>query len=384
MRSTPSARHQATSLVVRVFFVVPVVLLLLAGILGGLLRAGAGVPGLSGAWLGQAIATHAFLMICAFMGTVIAIERAVAVKARWAFAAPLASAASGIALLSGAGDAAKWLALAASVAFVGVNVVVVLRQRAAHTTLLLVGALAWAAGTGLYGLGAPSVAVIPWWFAFLLLTIAAERLEMTRLMRRREGASTALFGIVVALLLGAAVSGFSPLYGGMLFGLSLVYLAVWLLAFDIARRTVRSQGLSRYMAVCLLLGYAWLLAAGIAWIGMAQGMAVTDVALHALGLGFVFSMMLGHAPVILPAIARLKVLFGWWYYAPLALLHASLIVRLAWGRFDLAALAAGAMGNALAILLFALTVGGSAVAWRLRHSSPRLDEQLKTHHETTA
>jgi hypothetical protein len=28
-----------------------------------------------------------------------------------------------------------------------------------------------------------------------------------------------------------------------------------------------------------------------------------DAALHGLGLGFLFSMMLGHAPVILPAVA---------------------------------------------------------------------------------
>ena len=33
--------------------------------------------------------------------------------------------------------------------------------------------------------------------------------------------------------------------------------------------------------------------------------------------GFVFSMMLAHAPVILPALARVKLLFGWLFYVPL-------------------------------------------------------------------
>lgn len=58
------------------------------------------------------------------------------------------------------------------------------------------------------------------------------------------------------------------------------------------------------------------------------------MALHALGLGFIVSMMLGHAPVILPAIARIKIEFGKFFYLPLVALHLSLIVRLVWGLDD--------------------------------------------------
>src|SRR5688572_15351059 len=134
------------------------------------------------------------------------------------------------------------------------------------------------------------------WFSFLVLTIAAERLEMTRLMRRREGASQALHALLAAMLLGSAASAVSPLWGGLLYGASLVGLAAWLLCFDIARRTVMTGGLSRYMAVCLLLGYLWLAVAGVAWFATSMGRPYRDVSLHALALGFVFSMMLGHAP----------------------------------------------------------------------------------------
>src|SRR4029077_18283774 len=121
--------------------------------------------------------------------------------------------------------------------------------------------------------------------------------------------------------------------------------------FDIARRTVAADGLGRYMALCLLLGYAWLAVSGLAWVATSLGFAARDVALHALGLGFIFSMMLGHAPVILPALARIKLLFGWWFYGPLTLLHASLAVRLVFGPFDFAMLSAGAAGNAAAIAI---------------------------------
>ena len=354
----------------RLVFVLPVLASLGTGIAGGLVRAGVDLPaGVSGDWLTAAVAQHAFLMICTFMGTVIGIERAVAVKHPLAFAGPLVSALAGFAMLGGAPAPAKWLVAVASLAFVAVNVVVLARQRAAHTALLIVAALAWATGSLLHALGAQASSVVPWWFCFLVLTIAAERLEMTRLMRRRPGASLALHGIFGALLLGAAASAASPTWGGVLYGLSLAALSLWLMAFDIARRTVRTQGLSRYMAICLLLGYGWLFVAGLAWAATSLGQPLRDAALHALALGFVFSMMLGHAPVILPAIARVKVLFGWAYYVPLALLHGSLALRLIAGHLDYQALAQGALGNALAIVMVIATVAGSAIAWRIKYPS---------------
>ena len=354
---------------IRLVLIPAVLVSLLAGVAGGLVRAGVTLPAVSAEWFDHAVLGHAFLMICTFMGTVIGIERAVAVKEPLAFAAPLASGLAGLLYLAGALHAAAWLALAAAAAFVAVNVLVVARQRAAHTALLLMGALAWLAGNGLFVADTASSAVIPWWFSFLVLTIAAERLEMTRLMRRRQGASQALYGVLAMHLLACAVSSVSPRWGGLLYGASLVGLAVWLLRFDIARRTVSAHGLSRYMAVCLLLGYFWLAISGVAWCLTSQGAAAArDTALHALSLGFVFSMVLGHAPVILPAIARVKLLFGWAFYIPLAMLHGSLAVRLVSHWLNLDWLATGAAGNALAIALFAATVAASALAWRARYS----------------
>jgi hypothetical protein len=370
MRSNARPRTNLSKVALRLTFVLPVLASLITSIAGGLVRAGAGVPaGVSGSWLTPAVTAHAFLMICTFMGTVIGLERAVAIKHPLAFLGPVASAAAGIAALCGAESMARWLVAGAAVAFVGVNAAVVVRQRAPHTLLLLVGACAWAVGCLFHAMNAQLGAVVPLWFGFLVFTIAAERLEMTRLMRRRPGAAPALYAILGAMLLGAAHSGAWPAGAGVLFGLSLSALAVWLVAFDIARRTVRTVGLSRYMAVCLLLGYGWLFIAGTAWVGMSLGLPWRDAALHALGLGFVFSMMLGHAPVILPAIARLKVLFSRVYYVPLFLLHVSLVVRVVPGHVDYRALAGGAAANALAIAAFAATVAGSAVAWRIRHPS---------------
>src|SRR6186713_1065797 len=179
MRASRSQENAtAARLLGRVVLMPTVALCLLAGIVGGLLRAGVTVPdGLSGAWLGPVVAAHAFLMICAFMGTVIGIERAVAVKAQAAFLAPLCSGLAGLVTLAGLPRLGAWLAVAASVVFVAVNVLVVARQRALHTQLLLVGALAWLFGNVSFAFASSPHAVVPWWFAFLVLTIAAERLE---------------------------------------------------------------------------------------------------------------------------------------------------------------------------------------------------------------
>jgi hypothetical protein len=269
-----------------------------------------------------------------------------------------------VCLLSGRAVAGAWLLAAAGAVFVWVNVVVVRRQPAPHTRLLLAAAGTWLVGNLLFALGQGGAAVLPWWFAFLVMTIAAERLEMTRLMRRRPAAPWLLLAILSLMVVGASWSWLSPAVGGVLYGVSLVLLAWWLITYDIARRTVFAEGLSRYMAVCLLGGYVWLAVAGLAWAGTALGQPWRDVALHALGLGFIFSMMMGHAPVILPAIARIKLQFGWAFYLPLAALHASLLVRLGWGSFDAAPRAAGAAWNAASIALFAATMAGAALAAR--------------------
>jgi hypothetical protein len=334
----------------------------LAGIAGGLLRVGVAVT--TAAWLPRAALAHAALMIGGFLGTVIAIERVVAARQRAAWTGPVASGFAALALLAGAPGLAAALLVLASAVFVLVNLLLLKRQPAAHTAVLLASAAAWFTGNVLLALGAATAAVLPWWFAFLVLTIAAERLEMTRLMRRRPAAQQALYVVLAAIVLGAVACGFAPVAGGVLFGASLAALAAWLLTFDIARRTVRAPGLTRYMAVCLLAGYIWLAVSGLAWAATALGFPARDAALHALGLGFIVSMIMGHAPVILPAVARVKLQFGNFFYLPLAALHLTLLLRLAGGAFTFRLRADGALGNALAIALFAATVVGAALAWR--------------------
>ena len=335
---------------------------LVAGVAAGLARLG--VPGVSE----RLAAEHAALMIAGFLGTVIALERAVAFGGGRAFAAPAASALGTLALLAGWEPAALVLWGAAPWLLLAVSVALVRRQPLPHMVLLAVAALALACGNALYG-GQRLEAAIPWWFTFLVLTIAAERLEMTRLMRRRPGAN-ALFAVVVAGLIGgAALTGIAPRAGGIAFGAALVSLAGWLVAFDLARRTLGRPGFAGYAAAALLAGYGWLAVGGLAWAALSSGAwAMRDTALHALGLGFVMSMILGHAPLVVPAVAGLRMRFSLAFYLPLVLLHGSLLLRVAAPELR----RAGGVLNALAIAAFAVVL-----AWSLRGN--RLPTTIRTH-----
>lgn len=341
-----------------------IALLLVLGVVGGLQRAGA-LP-----WAAAttpAALAHGALMIGGWLGSVIALERAVALKTVWARLAPLLAAAGGLALAAGLAGAAGALLTVGSAAFVVAHAQLWRRQRALPNALLGLAALCWLCGNGLWWAhsgsgGATADAVIAAWFAFLVLTIAAERLEMTRLLRRPPGAERQFVAIAATLCLAVVAAALQPTAGRAGFGAALLLLAAWLARHDIARITVRQRGLPRYMAVALWCGYAWLAVGALAWLALAFGAAQRDAALHAIGLGFVLSMVMAHAPVILPAVTGVRLAFGPAFYAPLALLQLSLALRLAVDR------TLGAQLNAAALVLFAATVLAAIANARTRRS----------------
>jgi hypothetical protein len=325
---------------------------LVAGTAAGLARLGVAVPHAAAAW-------HGPLMICGFFGTVIALERAVAVGGLWPYTGPLAAAAGTIAVLVGAADA-PWLFVAAGAALLAASVDVLRRQAALFTLTLAAGAACWLVGSALWASGTAVFAVVAWWLAFLVLTIAGERLELSRLMPPSPVAVRVFAAIAVIIVVGAATARYA--WGVNAFGAGLVALAAWLGKQDVARRTVRTQGLTRFIAVCLLSGYVWLAVGGIviAAAGLVPGSPSYDAALHALGLGFVFSMVFGHAPIIFPAVLRVAVPYHRTFYVPLALLHLSLFVRLAGdATASIASTRIGGLGNALALAAFVI---GTATA----------------------
>jgi len=338
----------------RVPLLVLAFLSLLVGMTAGLARLGLPVP----PWAGPLAALHGPLMVCGFFGTVISLERAVALARRWAYLAPLLSGVGAAIAISGLPPPATGAGLitAGSAVLAAASVIIYLRQRELFTLTLALGAAAWLLGNLQWLAGLPVYTIVPWWLAFFVLTIAGERLELSRLLRPSATARRAFAAALVLLLGAVGLSGWYERAGRLLLGLALLALAVWLMRQDVARRTVRSRGLTRFIAVCLLSGYVWLAIAGLtllAWLGLGDRIAAYDAALHAVLLGFVFSMVFGHAPIIFPAILRIAVPYAAYFYAPLVILHASLLLRTA-GDWTLRAdwRAWGGALNGLALLAF--------------------------------
>ena len=332
---------------------------LIVGVGAGLLRLGWAVPRPAA----DLAAFHGPLMVCGFFGTVISLERAVALARRWAYLGPLASGAGGLALICGAPiEVAQLLLALGSAVLLAGSVSVFLRQRALFTFTLAAGAGCWLAGNLLWLAGQSVFAVVPWWAGFLVLTIAGERLELSRFLPPSPVAQRVFIAVLAGLTFGMVLNA-------QLFGAALLALALWLLRQDIARRTVKDTGLTRFIAVCLLSGYAWLALAGATMLaaGLAPGSAAYDAALHALMLGFVFSMVFGHAPIIFPAVLRVAVPYHPVFYVPLALLHLSLALRLAG---DLAVQpdwrSMGGALNAVALLAFILNTIAAVIRGKLK------------------
>ena len=334
---------------------------LVIGVGAGLARLGWSVPG----WAAQAAGVHAVLMIVGFFGTVIALERAVALGRAWGYAAPPALALAALAATQGAWPYATAFAAAGAAVLLAVAVVQALQARALHGWVLAGGALSFAAGVVLWAGGAGLPPAIACWLAFFVFTISGERLELARVLQPAPAVRAWFVAAATLFALGvvAAALGVDPRW--QLLGAGLVLLAAWLAVHDIARRTVRQTGLTRYIAVCLLAGYVWLAVAGVLFASGAGLARAWDAALHALLVGFVLSMVFGHAPIIFPAVLRVKLPYTPWLYLPLALLHVSLVARAAGVAAESLDLRAwGGAGHAAAIALFIVTMAGNALRAR--------------------
>ena len=337
----------------RLPLLLPAILCLVIGVLTGLTRAGVDIS----EPLATRSAWHSALMISGFFGTVIGLERAVASNKPWAFLAPMLSALGGLTLLSDAtAPLSPFFFVLASAIFCSASTILTLKQPALHAWILLLGAILWLMGNIAWVVNGSSWISIPCGLSFLILTIAAERLELTRFLPPRPYAK-ALFQLIVGVILvGTIRSAISVFDDNAWLGWGYALLAIWLLNFDVAKRTIRQQGVTRFLAVCLLSGYGWLLMGGILLTQVPDlGPFERDAGIHAIALGFIFAMVIGHAPVIFPAVMRVPIPFSPLFYLPWLLIQVGMGLRFSAALLSHAALReAGAIVNALAVLSFLL------------------------------
>jgi hypothetical protein len=345
---------------------IPIVLvtvgLMLIGLWAGMAR-----MGISGV-RSPHILTHGSLMVSAVLGTLICLERAVALigvlPSRWAwlaFLAPFFNAIGGILLVTGWQDhLAMMLILLASGGLIAIFVVIMTVHPSTDTALMMLGAIALLVGNGLWFTGSPIFELVHWWIAFLILTIIGERLELSRIRKITPRQRWYLITIILFYFGSVVLTLVDLVWGTRLGGIGYILMAWWLFRYDIARITVQHNGLPKFVAICLLSGYVWMGIGGIIalWQGALYAGLLYEAFLHAILVGFVMSMIFGHAPIIIPALTGRSVQFNRILYVPLLLLHTSLILRIA---SDITLWVSGrqwgGIFNVVAILLFLAIMG---------------------------
>ena len=274
---------------------------------------------------------HGPLMVGGFTGTVIALERAVALDRPWGFKRAHARRLTALLLLfSRSYQIAAIPLFLSSLILLAMFVIFIKRGPTDFTQIMALGALVWATGNALLLSGAVIPHVVPWWAGFLVLTIAGERIELSRLRPRTQRVSGITAALVIFYVAGLTLTLLDQDLGVRTSGVALVALTAALAHGDIARRTRSSTGVARYAAYSILSGYFWLSVSGI--LGMIYGQSLAglryDAWTHALFVGFVLVMIMAHAPIILPAVAGVAIRFTPFLYVPVILLHLSLAVRI--------------------------------------------------------
>lgn len=343
----------------RLAIMLPAAAMLIVGLLAGLARIG--ILFIENPALRE---VHAPAMIFGFVSSLISLERAVAIRRFWAFSSPLFLSVGSALLIFSATQAVGKISI-----LMGLGVMLLiyrriwLRQQSIATSVQIlanfvgfVSALLW-----LSGISFEKVSMLA--SLFLVLTIVGERIELGRV----GGLTLNGERLGLALSTFTAVASITPLLWGSLgyivLGFSILTLVIWLFVVDVARTTIGATGATRYMAVCLLSGYVWLFVAGATWIMVGEPKGkIFDLTTHAVLLGFVMSMIMAHASVILPAVLRIKLPYRKLFYVPLALLQVSLVARVVGDVRDEELLTQiGGAGNVLAIVTFLIAAATSAI-----------------------
>ena len=193
---------------------------------------------------------------------------------------------------------------------------------------MALGALCWAIGQALWLDGEPVHRVVWWWASFLVLTIVGERLDFLRL---QPSSAASRLAFVAAAAAASSDSGARRSRRMAACG--------WSRA---SSRSPRGSGPSTSRGApcgggvdalhrgCVAVGLrvARRGRASPPRLASCRGGAVRRRILHVLFVGFVFSMIFGHAPIIFPAVLGVRVTYRPVFYLPLGLLHASLVVRM--------------------------------------------------------
>ena len=331
-------------------FMVLVIASLVSGIFTGWFRLGFELP------VSSVFLHHGAMMTGSFLGTVILIERIMALKRRWLFSFPVINASSVVFYYLDLDSVAFACLVFGAIGLFYVFFLINQQYADLPHQIMWVGSAAWFVGNVhllIFRLYAHSIL---WWMAFLLLTIVGERLELSRFLPVSKFKQQLLVSLLVLFLISCVLP--FHLGGQILTGITLVLIAIWLLLYDMVRKSIRKPGIHKFSAFTLICGYVWLALSGLLYALDNTGLITYDALIHSFFLGFVFSMIFAHAPIILPGVLGLgfkpyhATLYVW-----VVLFQLALVVRIAGGMLTLHHWKQyGGLVNGVVILLFLINV----------------------------
>jgi len=122
-------------------------------------------------------------MILGFLGSLISLERAVALQAKWTYSSPVLFASGTILSLFPATQGPGYVVLIlASFIFFLVMLYLTNKQNINFNIVMTLGNLLLLVGNIFWFMGKPIPEIIFYWIGFLVLTILGERLELTRML----------------------------------------------------------------------------------------------------------------------------------------------------------------------------------------------------------
>lgn len=357
------------------FLLLPLVLLgLLGGIAGGWIKLGSPILPILESGI-----NHGLLMVGGFLGTLISIERAMVMKKKaWLFI-PFLSGISTIFFLIGQDQVGIIALLTGSLGLSVIMQVQVIRHTHFHSILLYLGAVCWFIGNffawhfGLIAAGSS------WWIGFLLFTIVGERLELSQFLPVPSWSKKALGALLGLFFIGLIL----PFHGtgNEVMGVAVLLISVWLLIFDMAKVAAKKKAQFRYIGIGLRVGYLWLGAQGLILLLMESHPLFYDLVLHTFFLGFTFSMIWAHAPIIFPTIFGIRQTpyhrILWW---PWILFQGTLLGRIGFGlaeNFEWRKIM-GISNGYLILLMFGFMV--AIVIWKIKSQQERVAECDLNHH----
>jgi len=274
-------------------------LVLLGGVFGGFVRIG---------WLQYSLqgisVSHGLLMTGAFMGSLISLERNMAMRSPWWGMVPFVCISSTIFFYLGELSIGLMALLTAST---GLAIMLYL-QLASHfkigKCLMFIGALSWLMGNIMvYKSNMIPMGSI-WWEAFILFTILGERIELGEIGIKFIG-ETLLFWLFLGLFIVGMVLPFHGI-GPFIMGCSIIGIGLWFLVKDRKSMVFSRNGRNQFNSMAILLGYIWLIVHGL-WMILGRDQPFFyDVMVHSFFLGFAFSMIWGHVSSLFPMICGLN------------------------------------------------------------------------------